>query len=88
MNSVVDFIIPPLMHIINTSVDKEVLQSIGKFTEYNQSHKTNQPTNVTDFQSISILPIVSKIYERVIFKQLFSFTDRTQNYNDTGLVFR
>ena len=50
--------------------------------------KTDNPINEKDFQSISILPVLSKIYEKVILKQLFDYIERTSIYNSTHSGFR
>ena len=44
--------------------------------------------NEKDFRPISILPVLPKIYEKVILKQLFDYIERTSIYNSTQSGFR
>ena len=48
----------------------------------------NNPTTDKDFRPISILPVLSKMYETVILKQLSNYIERTSIYNSTQLKFR
>ena len=43
--------------------------------------KIDSPINEKDFRPISILPVISKIYEKVILKQLSDYRERTSIYN-------
>ena len=33
-------------------------------------HKEDDPTDKTNFQTVSVLPLLSKVFERIIYKQL------------------
>ena len=50
--------------------------------------KIDNPVNEKDFRPVSILPVLSKIYEKVILKQLFDYIERTSIYNSTQSGFR
>ena len=50
--------------------------------------KIDNPINKKDFRSISILLVLSKIYQKVILKQLPDFIERTSIYNSTQSDFR
>ena len=50
--------------------------------------KTDNPINEKDFQPISILPVLSKIYEKVILKQQSDYIEITSIYNSTQSGFR
>ena len=45
--------------------------------------KIDNPIKEKDFRPISILPVLSKIYENVILKQLSEYIERTSIYNST-----
>ena len=50
--------------------------------------KVDNPINEKDFRRISVLPVLSKIHEKVILKQLSGFIERTSIYNSTQSGFR
>ena len=67
--------------------------SINKFFQNNgKIPKANQPTDVKDYRSILVLPVLSKIYEpvilTVILTPLCSFKETTKIYNRTESGFR
>ena len=45
--------------------------------------KINNPINEKNFGPISTLPVLSKIYEKDILKQLFDYIENTSIYNST-----
>ena len=75
---VLDHLISPLVHIINNSINKRVCPI----------PRVDQPTSVKDFQPNSVLPILSKVYERVILQQLFNFIEKESFYTTTQSGFR
>ena len=50
--------------------------------------KIDNPVTVKDFRPISILPVLSKVYEKVILSQLLSYIERSAVYNPTQSGFR
>ena len=43
------------------------------------AHKNYDPTNETNFQPVSVLPLLSKAFERVIYNQLGKYMDTFVN---------
>ena len=66
------------MHIINTSIDQEIFPKQWKISRVCPIPKTDSPTSIKDYRPISVLSVLSKVYERVILNQLWSFI-KTQN---------
>ena len=66
----VDEITSPLCHIINASIEKQIFPEQWKFFKISPIPKINQPIEPSDYRPISILPILSKVYEKVILTQL------------------
>ena len=66
------------MHIINTSIDQEIFPKQWKISRVCLIPKTDNPTSIKDYRPISVLSVLSKVYERVILNQLWSFI-KTQN---------
>ena len=78
LKPVAEYIISPMVHIINTSVDKEIFPKQWKISRVRSIPKTDNLTSIKDYRPISVLSVLSKVYERVILNQLCSFIE-TQN---------
>ena len=74
---VVDQITSPIVHIINTSIDKEIFPDSWKVARVCPIPKIDNPVTVKDFRPISILPVLSKVYEKVILSQLLNYVDKS-----------
>ena len=71
----------PIVNIINSSIDKEIFPDSWKVGRVCPVPKINNPINEKDFQPISTLPVLSKIYKKVILKQLSDYIEWTSIYN-------
>ena len=80
---VLDHLILPLVHIINNSINKKIFPNSWKIARVCPIPRVDQPTPVKDFRPISVLPILSKVYERVILQQLFNFIEKESLYTTT-----
>ena len=78
----------PLFHIINTCVDDRVFPSTWKIARVCPVPKVDHAKDVTEFRPISILCILSKVFERVILHQLCHFLEVKAHYNQTHSGFR
>ena len=85
---VVDEITSPVVHIINSSIDKELFPDNWKIARVCPVPKVDNPLYEKDFRPISILPILSKVYEKVILQQLIAYIDKSAIYNTTQSGFR
>ena len=70
---VLDVIAPVVTHIINFSLSCNVFPSQWKNAYVIPLPKTSNPTAITDYRPISILPILSKVLETIVHNQLYSF---------------
>ena len=82
-----DFITSPLVHIINNSIEKGVFPNPWKIARVCPIPKVMNPTVAKDFRPVSILPILSKVFEKVILKQILTHIESTV-YNTTQSGFR
>ena len=62
----VEEIISPLCHIINESIEKQIFPAQWKLSKISPIPKINYPIESSDYRPISILPILSKVYKKVI----------------------
>ena len=70
-----DHLAGPLMHIINTCIAALMFPRVWKTARVSPIPKIDQPTDKSDFRPVSILPALSKIYERLVLSQLVSHID-------------
>ena len=76
-------IAPHLTNIINTSLDLNIFPDAWKVSRIAPVPKVDCPTSMDDYRPISILPILSKIFEKIIITQLIGFIDNAKLYPDT-----
>ena len=84
----VDDVTSPLVHIINTCIDKRVFPSTWKIARVCAIRKVDHAKDVREFRPISILFILSKVFERVLLHQLCHCLKVKVHYNQTQSVFR
>ena len=63
----------PLTNLFNTSVIESLFPSDLKFANVTPLHKKDDTTNKENYRPISILPSISKIYERLMFQQITKY---------------
>ena len=63
----------PLTNCINKTIEKGHFPSELKIAEITTIYKKDDPLNVENYRPISILPALSKVYEKVLKKQLENF---------------
>ena len=88
MKLVADIIASPLTTIINNSIEKAVFPDQWKIGKVCPIPKIDNPTECKDFRPISILPIFSKIFERIIMRQLTKYIEDQSIYSITQSGFR
>ena len=72
---VAENIASPLLYIINECIRLTVFPTEWKCARKCVIPKINNPTTCDDYRPISILPVLSKIFERLIMKQLCNFIE-------------
>ena len=50
--------------------------------------KIDNPVTLKDFQAVSILPLLFKVYENAILSQLLNYIEKSDVYNPTQSGFR
>lgn len=69
------FIDKYITHIINSCLETGYFPKPWKTTLVKPLPKVNEPQNYSDLRPISIISTVSKILEKVIFKQIYTFVN-------------
>lgn len=88
LKPVVDHLASPLSYIINNAIDKNIFPEQWKIARICPIPKVNEPTKIEEYRPISVLPVLSKVYERVILKQLCCYIEKNHLYNDNQSGFR
>ncbi len=66
-------LIRPITLIINQMLNTGIFPDKLKVAKIISIHKKDDKTLFTNYRPISLLPAISKIFEKVIFKQLYQF---------------
>ena len=69
----VDVISDPLVSIINSSLSSDVFPDKLKISKIIPIHKSDDASLVQNYRPISILPALSKIFERAVYNCIFQF---------------
>ena len=66
-------ILPAVTHVINLSISKRKFPTAWKKSKVVPLHKKEDPLNPKNYRPVAIIPILSKILERVIFNQVIEY---------------
>ena len=75
LKPVAEILASPLNNIINTAIERHDFPTAWKTARICAIPKGNQVTSERDLRPISILPALSKVYERLIFRQMTNFIE-------------
>jgi len=75
MQSTMNHTVNPLTHIINLSLSNGVVPNSMKIAKVIPIFKAGDRMHFTNYRPISILPVFSKILEKIIAKKLLTFVD-------------
>ena len=73
----------PLTEVISNSIEYSIFPSQWKITKMCPIPKTDIPLTSKDFRPISLLPVLSKVFKRIIMKHLRSFIADRVIYSKT-----
>ena len=71
-------ILPALTHIINLSLSKSIFPTAWKKSKIIPLHKKGDTLNPKNYRPVAIIPVFSKILERVIFNQMVEYISANQ----------
>ena len=83
-----DVLSVPLSHVINLSLDTGQFPQEWKAAKIIPLHKSGSTTNFDNYRPISVLPIVSKVIEKIVHKQLMNFLDENKLLSTRQFGFR
>ena len=85
---VAEHLASPLTHIINHSIITSTVPVEWKISRICPVPKTKNPKSLSEYRPISILPILSKVFERVILKQITELIENESIYDSQQSGFR
>ena len=69
-----------LTKLYNKCIENETFPQILKQSQIIPIPKINPPTSATDFRPISLLPTISKVFEKILHKKNPKFSHKTKNH--------
>ena len=66
-------LLPALTHIINLSISTQIFSEKWKKSKIIPLHKKDDQLNPKNYRPVAIIPVVSKIIERIVFNQMIKY---------------
>ena len=83
---VCDEITPSITHIVNLSIEQKHFPSLWKNSKVIPLFKKDDPTSPKNYRPVSLLPIASKILERVVYMQLIEYLEEKDKISAVVLL--
>ena len=80
--------ITPLLHVINLSLTQGVFPRELKLARVIPIYKSGDPMCLSNYRPVSVLPLFSKIFERLMYNRLLSFLTKHKILYDFQFGFR
>ena len=78
---VLDFLVSPLTFVIKDYIATSNFPDAWKAARISTIPKITQPVELKDFRPVSILPVLLKVYEKLVLQQLAVFIERESVYH-------
>ena len=82
------WLVKPLVHIINLSIESGTVPDQLKIARVTPLHKAGDKNKVTNYRPISILPILAKVIEGLIYEKLMSYLNKNKILSPAQFGFR
>ena len=86
--NVIDYIITPLTYICNLSIKNGTVPNDLKIAKVIPIHKKGAKDNFGNYRPISVLPALSKIFEKLIYNRLVCFLEKNNVLHEQQFGFR
>ena len=83
-----DVLLPSLLQMINISLHSGIFPNVLKEARVFPIHKDGPSADPSNYRLISILPIVSKVIEKHVTKQLFAYLNKYKLLHEAQSGFR
>eukprot|EP00794_Sanderia_malayensis_P008222 gene8222-9102_t len=83
-----ELISAPLAHLINLSLKTSIFPTDWKAAKVIPTHKSGVHSNPDNYRPISVLPVISKVIEKIIHRQLITYLDKNNLLTKSQFGFR
>ena len=83
-----EYIASPITNIINNCIKTNSFPKMWKIARISLVPKVKVPTKSSDYRPISVLPVTSKVFERIILNQAKQFIDKDEVHQSTQSCYR
>ena len=81
-------VVKPLVLLINRSLQERVFPKLLKQAKVMPIHKNKEKDKLNNYRPISLLPSISKVFEKIIYKRLYTFLEINNILNPCQFGFR
>ena len=74
----IEFIVNPLTHICNMSLSEGVIPDRMKIANVKPLYKADDPLCFNHYRPVSLLCVLSKVFEKMMYKRLHNFLEKNQ----------
>ncbi|CAB4037008.1 Hypothetical predicted protein [Paramuricea clavata] len=78
----------PLTYLINSCLEQSVFPDTEKYAKIIPVYKSGKRSSMDNYRPISILPVLSKVFERVVQKQLYEYLEKNSLLSPNQFAFR
>ena len=78
----------PLSYMINRSLDNSLFPESEKCAKITPIYKSGERSEMDNYRPISVLPVLSKVIERVVYKHLYDYLWKSHLLTDNQFGFR
>ena len=83
-----EYIASPITNIINNCIKDNNFPKMWKIARISPMPKVKVPIKPSDYRPISVLPVLSKVFERIILNRVKQFIDKHEVYQSTQSGYR
>lgn len=87
VSSIIDILAPYLSYIFNECVDEGVFPDLMKYSKVIPLFKAGSKEDPSNFRPVSVLPVLSKIFEKIILNQMLSHFNFCKLFNNKQFGF-
>ena len=86
IKDIIQYILEPLKKIFNLSIQTNTIPDNMKIEIIKPLYKTNDKQQISNYRSISLLPQISKIFEKIICNRLSKYVFKHNIINKINMV--
>ena len=72
-----------IVYVFNLSIEQGIFPNNFKCAKITPNNKSVSPFSVKNYRSISILPVLSKVFEKVMYSELYTYLVRIVFLSDS-----